>query len=35
MDRVTYLQREPSVPLSRRDGLSRPYREFRVTFQAR
>ena len=35
MDRVTHLQRDPSVPLNRRDGLSRPYRELRITFRAR
>jgi len=32
---VTHLQRDVSVPLNRRDGLSRPYRELRITFQAR
>jgi cytochrome P450 len=35
LDRVTRLQRDPSVPLNRRDGLSRPYRELHITFQAR
>ena len=35
LDRVTHLQRDPRVPLERRDGLSRPYRELRVTFKAR
>ena len=35
LGQVTRLQRDPSVPLNRRDGLSRPYRELRITFQAR
>ena len=35
LDRVTHLQRDKSVPLNRRDGLSRPFRELRVTFEAR
>jgi hypothetical protein len=35
LGQVTRLQRDPSVPLTRRDGLSRPYRELRITFQAR
>jgi len=35
LDRVTRLQREKSVPLRRRDGLSRPFRELRITFEAR
>ena len=33
--RVTHLQRDKSAPLRRRDGLSRPFRELRVTFEAR
>ena len=33
--RVTRLQRDPRMPLNRRDGLSRPYRELRITFQPR
>jgi cytochrome P450 len=35
LDRVSHLHRDPSVPLNRRDGLSRPYRELRITFQTR
>jgi len=35
LDRVTRLQRDKSVPLNRRDGLSRPFRELRITFEAR
>ena len=35
LDRVAHLQRDISVPLNRRDGLSRPFRELRVTFEAR
>jgi len=35
LDRVTRLQRDKSVRLNRRDGLSRPFRELRVTFEAR
>ena len=35
LDRITHLQRDKSVPLIRRDGLSRPFRELRVTFEAR
>jgi len=35
LDRVTRLQRDKSVPLRRRDGLSRPFRELRITFEAR
>jgi len=34
-DLVTHLQRDKSVRLNRRDGLSRPFRELRVTFKAR
>jgi cytochrome P450 len=32
LDRVTHLRLDPSVPLNRRDGLSRPYRELPITF---
>jgi cytochrome P450 len=35
LDRITRLQRDKSVPLRRRDGLSRPFRELRITFEAR
>ena len=35
LERVTHLQRDKSLPLIRRDGLSRPLRELRVTFDAR
>ena len=35
LDRVTRLQRDSSVRLDRRDGLSQPFRELRVTFKAR
>ena len=35
LDRVTHLQRDKSVRLNRREGLSRPFRELRVTFKAR
>jgi cytochrome P450 len=35
MDRITRLQRDKSVPLNRRDGLSRPFGELRITFEAR
>ncbi len=33
LDRVTGLRRDTSVPLDRRDGLSRPFRELRITFE--
>jgi len=35
LGQVTHLQRDVSVPLNRRDGLSRPYSELRIKFQAR
>jgi cytochrome P450 len=35
LDRVTHLQRDKSVRLNRRDGLSQPLGELRVTFKAR
>jgi cytochrome P450 len=35
LDRIAHLRRDPSTPLIRRDGLSRPYRELRIIFQAR
>ena len=35
LHRVTHLQRDTSVRLDRRDGLSQPFRELRVTFEAR
>ena len=35
LHRVTRLQRDTSVRLDRRDGLSQPFRELRVTFEAR
>ena len=35
LDRVTHLQRDRSVRLDRRDGLSQPFRELRVMFEAR
>jgi len=35
LDRVTRLQRDKSVRLNRRDGLSQPFRELRVTFKVR
>ena len=35
LDRVTRLQRDSGVRLDRRDGLSQPFRELRVTFKAR
>ena len=34
LDQVTHLRRDRNVPLSRRDGLSRPFRELRITFDA-
>ena len=33
--RITRMQRDKSVPLSMRDGTSRPLRELRITFDAR
>ncbi len=34
LDRVTHLRRDSSVPLNRRDGLSQPPLQLRVTFEA-
>ena len=35
LDRITHLQRDKSLPLRRRDGLSRPFHELRIIFEAR